>query len=243
MNLHFPVSDVVKQDTSLIMQAISKRSREINETIASLHIVQRVSLVALSQLALMFGLISIAGSLAAAVAVTTTTISIIAVSTVLAITCAALSILVNPYTSGESMIKNQWKLLFKALKKSNGKEIIYHCQELAKQQISRKSSFNECLGSIETLDVTLFFHKILLVGYAMLAIECLRNNQERKAMENAKMAYSYHEPSGFHENVACLLKAIKDTPLTVKPLIDPMPKENGIFALDFACNAYQKLLG
>lgn len=235
MSVYFPISDSINRDAAVIFEAISNREQEIKKTIDSLSLVQRISIVALNNLGLSFGLIAISSCIAMGVTGTTALFTMTAAHLILAITCTALSILIHPYNATESMIRNQWKNLFKVLRVGDGFRIIHQCQELAEQQNHRKSSFNDCLKITPRIEITSFFHKTLLIGYSLLAIENFQNGKEKECLKNGKMACSHYELSGFSENVKQFVKLLSESPKDIKDINKQFPKEKGIYALDFLC--------
>lgn len=235
MSVYFPISDSINRDAALILDAISHREQEIKKTIDDLSLVHRISIAAFNNLGIAFGLIAVSTSIAMGITGATALLTTIAAHILLSITFTALSILIHPYSTTESMIRNQWKSLFKALRAGNGIKIINQCQELAQQQNHRKVSFNDCLKTMPQSEITPFFHKTLLIGYSLLAIENFQNGKEKECMNNGKMAYSHYELSGFSENVKQFVKLLSESPKEIKDINKRFPKEKEIYSLDFLC--------
>lgn len=218
MNTYFPITTALSHDAEIIIHSLNKRSEEI-KTIASQSLFRRLTIIAMQTLGLAAGLVTIACLPVAAIMFTATIfpLKIAAISSFLAITGLALSILFNPTSPGESIIKNQWKALFAALRLGDGALIVQTCQQLATQKEQRRESFNHCLGPLSPDETTPFLHKACLVGYLLLALQHLDAGEREQANAKAALALSHFQGSALPEEVQNFIKRFIDAPQGMQP--------------------------
>lgn len=233
MNTHFPLTAAINRDAEMINQALDARVEEIKDLKASQGCMKNITMLALKALALAAGIATVAALPLAAITFTITPLTIAGACFTIAITCLAIGMFFDARSPGESIVKDQWKSLFNALRQESGTKIIETSQELAKQERFRASAFKSCLGSLQPSDVKPFFHKTCLVGYLMMALEHLSKNEFDKAQDKAKIALSYFEISGLHDEVNLFINAIYNYPSEMRQLIDIPAAGKGIPGLDY----------
>lgn len=216
MNTYFPITTALNRDSEVIINALTNRSAEIKAS--SQNLTRRVSVLALQMIGLAAAIVTVACLPTAAILFTVTVLplKIAAISFVLAITGLGLSILFSPSSPGETIIKNQWKALFAALRQGDGQLILHTCRELAAQKQKRRDSFNSCLGPLPPDETTPFFHKTCLVGYLLIAMQHLRKGDREQSNTSAHSALSHFQQSGFPEEVRRFIKSYMDAPQTMQ---------------------------
>lgn len=233
MTAYFPITDPISNDAHAIMHALNSRSEQLKSMIESQSLWKKISLEALKALGLASGIVTIASIPVSGLMFAATPITIGVVALCMTISCLALYMLVNPKSPGELIIKDQWKSVFNALRKGNGKEILETCQELARQKEKRLSSFNQCLGYVLPNEITPFFHKSCLVGHLQIAMDHLRKGEEEEAKSNAHMALSHFGGSGFSKEIKYFIDEIAESPKKMKKLIEKHQAGKDLHALDY----------
>jgi len=233
MIAHFPVTEAIGKDADIIMNALNSRSEQMKSKIDSQSLFKKITIVALKALGLASGILAIASIPVTALMLATTPLTIGAIALCTAISCLALYVLLDPRSPGELIIKDQWKSVFEALRKGDGKQILETCQELAKQKEKRLASFSQCLGSLPPSETTPFFHKTCLIAYLQIAMEHLRNNEEEKAKSNAHMALSHFGASGFSNEIEKFVYIITESPKNMRALMDTHQAGEDLHALDY----------
>ncbi len=237
MNIEFPISHGISQDAASILEAIDRRSREIKKISDSLGIIYQIGVMILNKVAVVLGLVAVAGCAVSIAMINLIPLKIAALSAVLAISCAALGALIHPHSSGESFIRNNWQLLCRALRDGDGEGIIKSCQELAEQKNVRKNNFNDCLGNYDSQKVTVFFYKAMLIGYFLLAVQAINDQRDEDSSANAKQALHFFDSSGFPEEVKKCLKNLETAPEDIRNLLKLSNTKNRLYALDFLSTA------
>lgn len=233
MTLHFPITAPIGNDADIIMFALNSRSEQIKSKIDSQGLFKKITFVALKAIGLSSGVLAAASIPVTIILFTTTPLTIGAIALCASITCLALYMILDVRSPGELIIRDQWKSVFEALRKGNGKQILDTCQELAKQKEKRASSFNQCLGSLSPNETTSFFHKTCLVGYLQIAMEHLRHGEDDKAKSNAHMALSHFGASGFSKEIENFVHGITDSPKTIYNLMESCQAGEDLHALDY----------
>lgn len=233
MTTHFPITSAIGQDADTIMIALNSRSAQIKSNIDSQGIFKKITIMALKILGLISGITTASSIPVTVIVFTVTPLTIGAAALVTTITCLTIYMWLDPRSPGELIVKDQWKSLFEALRKGNGKQILDTCQELAKQKEKRASSFNQCLGAMPASETTSFFHKTCLVGYLQIAMEYLRNGDEEQAKSNAHMALSHFGASGFSQEIENFVSIITLSPRTIRELMEKCQAGKDLHALDY----------
>lgn len=234
-NYLLPITQPISNDTQMIIYAIDSRSDEIKKFNNSQNIIKRIIIAALPVIGLAAALVSI-GSIPVAVILFTATMMPLAIAGInlgIALTCLTLSIVLNPTSPGETIIRKQWKDLFSALRKGDGELIIETCQELAKQKDGRKDSFKRCLGTLPADETTPFFHKICFVGYLLIAMQSQLKGDSEQSSFMVQKALPHFDGSGFSAEVMTFAKLMMDNPQDVQSLIElHSHSESRLHALD-----------
>lgn len=222
MYASFPVTGPIGNDANIVIQALNARSAQLKSL--NENIFRKITMTALKAI----GLTAIITALASI----PISLSISALATGLSISCLVLYLLLDPKSTRELIIREQWKSLFQSLRKGNGKEILETYQELAKQKEKRLPIFTQTLGSLNSNDTLPFFHKTCLVGYLQIALEKLKNYEDQQALSHAHMALSHFGESGFPFEIKKFLEEITESPADIRQFIKAQQSGNDLHALD-----------
>ncbi|HEV8051390.1 MAG TPA: hypothetical protein VGP47_02765 [Parachlamydiaceae bacterium] len=233
MTAHFPVTQAIGRDANVIMIALNSRSEQLKFDIDTQSLIKKITMTGLKILGLLSSVAAVASIPVTALMFAATPLTIGATALLLAVSCLALYMLLDPRSPGELIIKDQWKAVFEALRKGNGREILDTCQELAKQKEKRLSVFTQCLGSLPPDETTPFFHKICLIAYLQIALEALRHNDKEAAKSNAHLALSHFGSSGFEPEIQKFVQEILDSPKNMRHLMDTHQAGEDLHALDY----------
>ena len=239
MTPYFPITRPLNQDADIIINALNIRSEQVKTNVDSQNIIKKIFMVAIKVLGLAAGIVTLACIPVAAILFTAAPLKLGIASLSLAISCLALTLLLDPRSAGEGIIKDYWKSLCEALRTGNGHKIIETCQELAKQRETRADSFKNSLGSLSITEIDPFFHKTCLVGYLQIAIEHLKRGEEEQAKSNAHLALSHFDASGFATEIEKFVKSITESPGKMRQLMQAHPAGNDLHALDYYIAIYQ----
>lgn len=232
MTPYFPITSPLNKDAEIIIDALTIRSEQVKANANSQNIIKKIFMVAIKVLGMAAGIVTVACIPVAAILFTAAPLKLGFANLSLAISCLALSLLLDPRSAGEGIIKDYWKSLCEALRNGNGKKIIETCQELAKQQESRADSFKNALGSLSITEINPFFHKTCLVGYLQIAMEHLKHGEEEQAKSNAHLALSHFDASGFSPEIEKFVRSITESPGKMRQFIQAHDAGNSLHALD-----------
>lgn len=237
MNVGFPVSHGISQSAAPILESIENRRREIKKKMDSLSLISHLGIAILTKLGVLFGVVAVGGFIATVGVLSIVSLKIMSISIVLSICCTALGVFINPCKSAESFIRGRWENLFQSLENGDGAMCIQYCQELASYKSNRKELFNQCLNNYDPMNVDLFFHKTLLIGYFILAVQKLNKGEEELSSVYAEKALSNFNLSGFPDGVKQCLKNLKDSPEKIRHYIELPYPGNKLYTLDLLSSA------
>jgi hypothetical protein len=220
MGIHiFPLTYQIRQESDKLLTALQTRSAEIRKHIEAQPLTKQISLICIRTIGLESAFVTVACLPVALLTFTAAPLAIAGVSLATAITCLALHLFFDPISPGESIVKDQWKALFEALQHGNGKQIVQICQALARQDKQRSAAFVKCLGGLQPMEVTPFFHKVCMAGYLLIAFEELQKNEEEQAKNYANKALSHYDQSNLPKEVELCAKEIADNPKEIRRLL------------------------
>lgn len=233
MTTFFPLREAIAKDASVVMRALDARSKQIKSNIDSQSLFRRLSMLAVRSLGLTSGVVTIASVPAAVSMFSVAPLTLGAASLCTGMTCLAMHIFLSPRSDAELIVKNKWKAVFEALRRGDGKLILSSGTELAKQEKARQSAFSQCIEPLPTHAAIPFLHKIRVVGFLQIAMNHLRNGEDKLAKENAYYALANFDDSGFPKDVESFIRGIADSPKNMRLLMETHPAGDDLHALDY----------
>lgn len=233
MTDYFPVTKPISNAAETIIVAMNSRSYQLKSSIDSQGLFKKITMMALKALGLAGGVIAVASPAVAALMFAVTPLIIGGITLVIAISCLALSVLMDPRSPAELRVKDLWSSLFEALRKGNGKKILEACKELSAQKEMRPLGFTQCLGTLSLEETAPFFHKTWLLGHLQVALEHLRNNDPIETRSSAHMALSHFDASGFSQEIKDFVQCIADSPVDMQEFMATHPVRSDLHGLDY----------
>lgn len=233
MNTYFPITSALNQEATSIHTALDKRALALKNKVDGQNVIKRICLAAFKMLSLATCLIAIASIPVAVVTLTAAPLTIAAAGFAISISLLALSIILDPRSAGETIIKDQWKALFSALRQGSGTEIVNTSQALAKQKRHRAAAYQKCVGELPMESLTSFFHKTRLIGHLLSSIEHLAQSNIPLTRQSAQSALTDFEQSGFSHPVKLFIQTLIERPIEIYDLNASLTATPGIHKLDY----------